>query len=36
MRKLIAAIGAAALLSTAAVAIAPSAYAADPTCTNGL
>ncbi len=39
MRKLIAAIGAAALLSTAAVAIAPSAYAAAPTCTkdsNGL
>ena len=34
MRKLIAAIGAAALLSTAAVAIAPSAYAADPTCTK--
>ena len=35
MRKLIAAIGAAALLSTAAVAIAPSAYAAAPTCTKG-
>jgi len=34
MRKLIAAIGAAALLSTAAVAIAPSAYAAAPTCTT--
>ena len=34
MRKLIAAIGAAALLSTAAVAIAPSAYAAAPTCTK--
>ena len=32
MRKIIAAIGAAALLSTAAVAIAPSAYAAAPTC----
>ena len=34
MRKLIAAIGAAALLSTAAVAIAPSAYAAAPTCST--
>ena len=34
MRKFIAAIGAAALLSTAAVAIAPSAYAAAPTCTK--
>ena len=34
MRKLIAAIGAAALVSTAAVAIAPSAYAAAPTCTK--
>ena len=34
MRKIIAAIGAAALLSTAAVAIAPSAYAAAPTCTT--
>ena len=34
MRKLIAAIGAAALLSTAAVAIAPSAYAGPPTCTK--
>ena len=34
MRKLIAALGAAALLSTAAVAIAPSAYAAAPTCTT--
>jgi hypothetical protein len=34
MRKLIAAIGAAALLSTAAIAIAPSAYAAAPTCTK--
>ena len=34
MRKLIAAIGAAALLSTAAVAIAPSASAAAPTCTK--
>ena len=34
MRKLIAAIGAAALLSTAAVAIAPSAYAGAPTCTK--
>jgi hypothetical protein len=32
MRKLIAALGASALLSTAAVAIAPSAYAAAPTC----
>ena len=32
MRKLFAAVGAAALLSTAAVAIAPSAYAAAPTC----
>lgn len=34
MRKFIAAIGAAALLSTTAVAIAPSAYAAAPTCTT--
>ena len=34
MRKLFAAVGAAALLSTAAVAIAPSAYAAAPTCTT--
>ena len=34
MRKLIAALGAAALLSTAAVAIAPSANAAAPTCTT--
>jgi hypothetical protein len=34
MRKFIAAIGAAALLSTAAVAIAPSAYAGPPTCTK--
>ena len=34
MRKLIAALGAAALLSTAAVAIAPSANAATPTCTT--
>ena len=34
MRKLIAAVGVAALLSTAAVAIAPSAYAAAPTCTT--
>jgi len=34
MRKFIAAVGAAALLSTAAVAIAPSAYAAAPTCTT--
>jgi len=34
MRKLIAAIGAAALLSTAAVAIAPSAVAAAPTCSK--
>jgi len=34
MRKLIAAVGAAALLSTAAVSIAPSAYAAAPTCTK--
>ena len=34
MRKLIAAIGAAALLSTAAVAIAPSAHAGPPTCST--
>jgi len=34
MRKLIAAVGAAALLSTAAIAIAPSAHAAAPTCTK--
>jgi len=34
MRKLIAAVGAAALLSTAAVAIAPSAHAAAPTCST--
>ena len=34
MRKSIAAIGAAALLSTAAIAIAPSAYAAAPTCST--